>query len=265
GLFGLGRKEVQVMKSLAGMPFEEIEQLSIGNQLTEEAENAFQQLKKLKGELGDLKELEKEIKDAWDNIFTGGLEWSGMADGIIAEFQGAGSQIEEILQNAILNGFKYRFLEEPLQKLIDQFAEDAQSGDELTQSEIDKFTQAYSKLSEDAQKALKQLEESTGISLSGPQATEQVQKGLSGAIRREMTEQTASELTGLYRAMYDLQKAHHNTAFEQLQMGIRQVNHLNAIELNTGNTVDRLDVVIGRLDNIEKNTKEANSKRGYTP
>src|SRR5690606_15352418 len=206
GLFGLGRKEVQEMKTLAGLDFSQIEELSISGKLTTEAEAVFQKLKQLKEEGKELDETLKEIEKELNNIFTGGLEWSGLADGIIAEFQGAGSQIEEILQNAILNGFKYRFLQEPLQKLIDQFAEDAQSGDELTQSEIDKFTQAYSQLSEDAQKALKQLEESTGISLSGQQPVEQVQKGLSGAIRREMTEATASELSGLFRGFYDLTK-----------------------------------------------------------
>src|SRR5690606_19347318 len=224
------------MKTLAGLDFSQIEELSIGGKLTEEAEAVFQKMKQLKEDGEELDEVLKEIEKELNSIFTGGLEWSGMADGIIAEFQGAGSQIEEILQNAILNGFKYRFLEEPLQKLIDQFAEDAQSGDELTQSEIDKFTQAYSKLSEDAQKALKQLEESTGISLSGPQATEQVQKGLSGAIRREMTEATASELSGLFRGFYDLTKVGNNTSFEHLKVGKQQADTLIAIQVNTFNT-----------------------------
>src|SRR5690606_12167167 len=108
------------------------------------------------------------------------------------------------------------------------------------------------------------LQRVTGVDLSDPKTSQQP-KGLTGAIRREMTEQTASELTGLYRAMYDLQKAHHNTAFEHLKVGVQQVNHLTAIQANTLNTVERLDGVITRLDVISSNTKPFNNSRGYTP
>jgi len=108
---------------------------------------------------------------------------------------------------------------------------------------------------------LKQLEESTGISLSGPQATEQVQKGLSGAIRREMTEATASELSGLFRGFYDLTKVGNNTSFEHLKVGKQQADTLIAIQVNTFNTVGRLDMALIELRNISKNTKPGQSGR----
>src|SRR5690606_21350967 len=99
GFMNLGRKEVRVMESLAGKSFEEIEKLSLEGRLTEEAERVFQQMKKLRDEFDETKEKTNEIKAELDKLFTGGLEWSGMADGIIAEFQGAGSKVEEILRN----------------------------------------------------------------------------------------------------------------------------------------------------------------------
>ncbi|WP_114752290.1 tape measure protein [Pleomorphovibrio marinus] len=260
GLFGLGSKEIDVFETLAGLSFEQIEELSVGGKLTQQAEEAFQELKRLKEEGIEVEKQLREIQNELDNIFTGGLTWTGLADGIIAEFQGAGSDIEGIIRNAILSGFKYRFLEGPLNELIDQFAEDAQSDGELTQGEIARFTQAYTQLSENAQEALKQLQEATGIDLTGAQSQ---QTGLSGAIRRELTEETGTLLAGLTRAQFDMIKRIESHATEGIRQGVMQINHLGQIEMNTLHTVDQLKLTIIELKAINKNTKDK-GMRGYT-
>src|SRR5690606_23377404 len=123
-----------------------------------------------------------------------------------------------------------------------------QSGGELTTSEVDAFTNAYNKLSEDAKKALEQLEASTGINLANPNGSESTkQTGLAGAIRRELTEATGSELAGLFRGFYDLTKIGNNVSYEHLSVANSQLSATMAIQTNTANTVSELQLAVVEL------------------
>lgn len=268
GFLGLGSQIVPVYESLAGLTFEEIQELSLQGRLTEQAEEAFQKLKQLKEEGIEVEKALKDIENQLKDIFTGGMSATGLAKNIIAEFQGAGNEIEDIIRNAILSGFSYRFLEGPLNELIDQFAKDAQSGEGLTEGEIARFTQAYTELSQNAQDALNELQQITGIDLKN---VNDQQRGLAGAIRSQLTEQTGSELAGLYRAQYEISKRTYDVSHQHLLEGVKQVNYLSQIEVNTANTVvntsrtiERLDDAVNELRVISKNTKPFNNSRGYT-
>ncbi|MDX5478252.1 MAG: hypothetical protein LPJ98_07315, partial [Cyclobacteriaceae bacterium] len=241
GLFGLGKETINIYKSLAGLTFDQIENLSLKGQLTEEAEKLFQELKKLKEEGADLEQQLKDIEDQMKAIFTGNATALGIADSIIAGFQQGkravedfGDDIEEILRNAILSGFKYRFLEAPLNALLEQLYQDAVSNDELSASEIGNFQDQFGKIVEEYSKVFEDLQAATGIDLSG---ITQGQKGLAGAIRREMTEATAGELAGLFRGNFDINKRHFQVAQDSLQVQI-------AIERNTFETVQELKSLI---------------------
>jgi len=92
-------------------------------------------------------------------------------------------------------------------------------------------------------------------------------EGLKGAIRREMTEETASELTGLYRATFDVQKRHLrlsedlyrvNASNMRFTMNIMQTNAL--IERHTANTVLELQAAVGFLKKIKDNTKDQSGR-----
>ncbi len=91
--------------------------------------------------------------------------------------------------------------------------------------------------------------------------------GLQGAIRREMTEETASELTGLFRGQYDITKKHFQLserwfAMEQkccdATMSIMASNAL--IEENTRNTVIQVMYAVAELKTISKQTKSASGR-----
>ena len=91
--------------------------------------------------------------------------------------------------------------------------------------------------------------------------------GLQGAIRREMTEETASELTGLFRGQYDITKKHFQLserwfAMEQkccdATMNIMASNAL--IEENTRNTVIQVMYAVAELKTISKQTKSASGR-----
>lgn len=275
GFLGLGKKEVDIFKSLAGMDFDAIEDLSIKGQLTAQAEEAFQKLKQLKEEGVQVEEqlaaIEKELKD----IFIGGATASGLADTIIEGFrQGKraveefGDDVEAVLQNAILSGFKFRFLEAPLNDLLEQLYQDSQTDAGIDSSAIDRFTQEYNNITAGAIAALEQIERGTGMSLTNPGNTSP--QGLSGAIRRELTEATGSELAGLYRAQYDLSKRQLVIVEQHLSIGkqhyeatVQVLRHQAAIASNTAAAVDALTSAVVELRGINKNTKPFNNSRPY--
>lgn len=277
GFLGLGSDTVKVFETLAGLSFEEIEKLSLRGQLTEQAEEAFQELKKLKEEGMEVERQLQEIDDQLRGIFTGGTTAGNIADSIIEGFRQGKSTVEDfaddvesLLQNAILSGFKYRFLEAPLNDLLEQLYQDNQSGDGLDSGEIDQFTEAYNNITSSALDALKQLEASTGMDF-GSEGSPTGQTGLSGAIRREITEETGTELAGLFRAQYDLTKRNLDINSQSYELEKRcldaTMNIMSssaAIETNTADTVDELRTAVVELKAINKNTKKT-SMRAYDP
>ncbi len=63
--------------------------------------------------------------------------------------------------------------------------------------------------------------------------------GLKSSIQREVTEATASELTGLYRASFELQKKDSLTLSKQLDVALSSLTALNAIQVNTLETANQ--------------------------
>lgn len=269
-------KTWDILASLAGSDYERLEKLYLEGKLTDAAKRDFESLRQLREELESLGLEVGDIQRQLGEMLTG-TNVGGLAEGLVALFKNGkaaaadfGASFEEVMKNAITNSFRYRMLEEQLKPFYEDLSELMLAGTP-TENDIEALRGRYVAIAQEEQKRWEMLEKLTGVNLSDSQTGQQA-RGLTGAIRREMTEETAGELTGLYRAMYDLQKAHNNTAFEHLQMGIRQVNHLNAIQINTANTVTRLDGVLGslegvsvRLDTIAKNTNTNSSKRPYTP
>lgn len=260
GFLGLSEKTVKIYKDLAGLTFEEIEQLSLKGQLTEPAEKLFQELKNLKEEGIEVENQLKEIENQLKSIFTGGATAFNIADTLISGFQQGkravedfGQDVEEILRNAILSGFKYRFLEEPLNALLEQLYKDAVSDDALDSSEIQNFRDAFGQIVEQYGKAFEDLQTATGVDLSGILNGADSQRGLAGAIRREMTEETAGELAGLWRGQFDITKKHLTIATDSLQVQAQ-------IELNTRLTAQEMKAAVSELKEIKKNTTPATSR-----
>lgn len=261
GFLGLSKTTVKIFKDLAGLSFEEIEKLSLKGQLTEPAEKLFQELKKLKEEGIEVEDQLKAIEDQLRSIYTGGASSLSIADTLITGFQQGkravedfGADVEEILRNAILSGFKYRFLEEPLNALLEQLYQDAVSGDSLSNSEIQNFQNAFGQIVEQYGKVFDELQNSTNLDLSnllGESAA--AQTGLIGAIRREMTEETAGELAGLWRGQFDITKRHLQIATDSLQMQAQ-------IEINTRLTAETLVSALSELKEIKNNTAQTSGR-----
>ena len=100
-----------------------------------------------------------------------------------------------------------------------------------------------------------------GFDVFTPEETQN--EGLKGEIRRELTEETGSELLGLFRGQYDVTKrifeinaayfererSHHSAVLNLIAINTQIAN-------NTGATVDKLVEVVGELKDISENTEK---------
>ena len=273
GFLGIGRKTkvVNDYASMMGLTFEEIERLFERGQLDGRAAELFEQLRKLREEGEDINGMLADLQLKAQEIFTGTTS-SAIADSIIEglrqghdSFEDFAGDVESMLQGAILNAIKYQVLEEPLQKLYEQFAKYAESEGELNEYEAEAIRRKYQ---EQIQKAIDQYEQWSKVIDQDLLSGQDTQKGLQGAIRRELTEETGSELTGLFRGQYDITKRHlqlHEKHFEVEQRNFettRSIMQYSAlIEQNTAATVVQLQYAVSELKMISKQTKSPQSAR----
>lgn len=108
-----------------------------------------------------------------------------------------GDVIDNVIKNAVINSLKLRYLEKPLQQVIDTFASDMESGGELTSAESNRFRKAIESLGSDFYKAF----EEANMALDGIfEGAASSQSGIKGDVAN-MTEQTGSALVGQLAAM----------------------------------------------------------------
>ena len=272
GVLGIGRRSrvVNDYSSLLGKTYEEIEELYEKGQLEDRVAELFEQLKRLKEEGVEIDSQLQELQREANQIFTGTTQDS-IADGIIQGLKEGENAVEDfagdmeqLLQDSILNAIKYQTLEEPLSQFYQEFADFAESNGGLSESEIEQLRETYQGIVGNTIEAYDQLSQILDQDLlSGSSSS-----GLQGAIRRELTEATASELTGLYRATFDVMKRQENAVNQQLiydQEAIKKTHNImltNAlIEQHTQNAVGELKLVVKELRNISKNTKTTST--GY--
>lgn len=179
-------------------------------------------------------------------------------DAAMAMVDSVESAIEKMISSLLFSAiFKDEF-----DKLQSQLTDslDPLGGD---QNVLDDFQTFYQTMAdklpvwEDALKSAQNAGTQFGFDLFQADKALSQQKGLSGAIRRELTEETAGELAGLFRGQFDISKRHFQVAQDQLGLQIR-------IEQNTFVTAQKMGEAVFRLEKIEKNTDPANARAsGY--
>lgn len=155
-----------------------------------------------KTELDALKALREELT---------GTSYEALADGLVDIFTRGDSAMDdfeknfdELMRKSLVQSLKRSIMTDALKDWYEQFASFAQSGGGLDDSEVDQLRRDYQRIGEQIKANAENLERATGISLS-PDDSDSVKKGLTGSIQR-LSEQTGSELTGLYRAGFELNK-----------------------------------------------------------
>jgi len=157
-------------------------------------------------------ELTGQIEDITDNIAESIAQTSvkdlasELADSLVAAFeQGAdaaeamGDVIDNVIKRAVVNSLKLRYLEKPLEGIIDAFAADMESGGGLSNAEADKFRKAIEALGTDFYAAFEQANQVLDGMFEGAKDAN-TQSGIRGDVAN-MTEQTGSALVGQLAAM----------------------------------------------------------------
>ena len=169
--------------------------------------------------------------------------------------------VRDMIKGAVVEMIKMRMNPE-IKRLMEYISKAITDGiDANEQSVIDKMTEQIYQSAEAASAGLEQF-------LEDPERIEEKKKesGLQGAIRREMTEETGSELTGLFRSYYDLCKLQLgiNTESLEVQKSCRldvgkllEVAYM--IEHNTSRTVEELEKVNEELALVRENLKKSSS------
>lgn len=203
----------------------------------------------------DLEKLNNDIADtqqALDDLMSGGVTQNTIADSIAQGFKEGKTSVNDfadymntVLLDAVMNIFKGDILAD-MQPLMDKVR--ASLGDKkLTKEEKDAITTEAKRVADENQGLWKDL---TGaLDLTGGAAK---QTGMSGTIAKSITEETGTELAGLFRRNADDTRI----VRDFTKAG---VTHLMAIEANTGETVIQLKLAVVELQSIVSNTKSVYS------
>lgn len=158
----------------------------------------------------------------------------------------------KIMENYMMQKFSREFLQERMQGWYDLLDDLSEGG--ITSSERDQLASEWDKIKEQGQQRIDQMKDVLGLESLGSSGSLE-----SEGIQR-MTEETGTEIVGMFRSGYDIWKQQ----LTQLQLvGKSQVDYvgisnaqlaqLNSININTAATVARLDTAVGHLQNIDKN------------
>lgn len=222
------------------------------------------QIEDLNDEINEMKDrrveaiMGKDIQSAIDDFASAYADaWSAGED----RAKAIKDVVRDMIKGAVVEMIKMRMNPE-IKRLMEYISKAITDGiDANEQSVIDKMTEQIYQSAEAASAGLEQF-------LEDPERIEEKKKesGLQGAIRREMTEETGSELTGLFRSYYDLCKLQFgiNTELLEVQKSCRldvgkllEVAYM--IEHNTSRTVEELEKVNEELGWVRENLKKSSS------
>src|SRR5690606_12668508 len=186
-----------------------------------------------------------------------GNAFSAVLNDVKSLFQNSGEDSAEawsqgfskILDNYIMQKFSRDYLEKAMQDWYTLMDEYASSGGGIDDAEQKALQQAWDKIRQDGEQRVKDIQNAMGYD---PAMDNRSTLSSSGIDR--ITEQSASELIGLYRGHYDLTKQ----ILLIIQFGqegfAQSLRHQAAIEQNTADSVTELKNAVAELKAINRNT-----------
>ncbi|MES2651265.1 MAG: hypothetical protein V4663_05965 [Bacteroidota bacterium] len=167
-------KTDNVMSSLAGKSYEELAKLLAQGKLDGQAKALVERLKELEQKGYDAAQALADLAKQTNELFTGTNvdalteSLAGMIKEGKTEFKDLADFFEQTMEDAAMNIFKNKILSDMMIKFYDEFAKNAQSGDELTISEIEALRNAFFSMTADAQKEFENLKKVTGLDFKNP-------------------------------------------------------------------------------------------------
>ncbi|WON94759.1 hypothetical protein [Sphingobacterium sp. UGAL515B_05] len=224
---------------------------------------------KVRGYYDEIDSINKQIEDIQKSITENLVQTTfkdlsaSLADALVTAFEAGESAVDSLdetfdkfIKNALVNSLKLKMIEPIVNDMVNQLADYMKSNNNtLTGFNFsvwkDKIDGAGTEFTKTLEEAYKQL----GLSKDGTSTG----GGLKGSIQREVTEATQSENNGLLRSQtellkrsFDESKSQGITMGKQLAVALDQLTALNAIQVNTGETVKRLDTAVSELKSINK-------------
>ena len=191
------------------------------------------------------------MRQEYQDFISGGVTQNTLADAIAQGFQEGKTSVDDfagymndVLIDAVMNVFKSQFLLPMIDKELTPMINKAMEDNVITPEEKAAID-AKAKEIADRNKII--YEGLTG-GLDTGDGTVGSRLGLSGQISRSITEDTGSELAGLFRRYADDQRL----VKDYTKVGMM---HWAAIEANTLNTVNELQTTNKKLDQVISNTR----------
>lgn len=267
-------KVIKTYESLAGKDFGELSMLLSQGKLEGDAKVLVERLKELEQKGFDAEKAIAELAKQTNEIFTGTTS-DNLANSLLGMFKEGktGAQdladfFKQTMDDAALSIFKNKVLAGAMESFYSEFAKRGASDEELTDTEISELKTIFNNLMGDAGKRFEELKKITGQDLGGSKTDSTSLTG-SGTIKREITEETAGVLTGLWRGQFDMTRQMLSISTEgnivlssiggnaQDLLNVARSNFDVAmkIEANTFRTADNTGVMISKLDQVIANTK----------
>ena len=217
-----------------------------------------------------------ELKEEYDSFITGTTRdtladsiFEGLKEGKrgIVDFA---ETFEKLIGDSVLNTFKREKLAQISKEFLDSFGSATDSNNDgeadLTKEEIaklrDQFNENIKKATDDFE-AVEVFLKDAGIDL-GDSAE---QSGLSGSVKREISEETGTAIEGLMRGQHDnvkrllvLAEQEANISISNNGILIESSKHLEDISNNTANTVIELKLAVAELKEINDKTQPLNTR-----
>lgn len=207
----------------------------------------------------DAKEQAKDLKDALQEALSG-----ISMDDIKGEFENLFSQADltfgdisdsfyKHMQKAVIRLVQDGKMTQNIQSWYDNVMKSMEDGD-LTKIESDALKAEYKAIAEAGNKRYQAIMDLIGYE-GDTKST-----GLKSSIQRDLTESTASELAGLERSSFDITKRMFEDGQKRTALLIQclaannsKLAALNAIQVNTADTVKELKSAVSELQTMNKN------------
>jgi len=207
-------------------------------------------------------ELQKAISE--NLVQTSFKELSNsLADALLSAFEAGENGVEaldktfdQFIKKALVNSLKLKMIEPIVNEMVSKVSDYMKgNNNSLIGFDFDTWKDKIGEAGKNFNSALDDAYKGIGLEKDSSSGG-----GLSGSIKRELTEATASQLTGLYRSTYDLAKQRFQesktqgiTLSKQLDIATNSLVTLNAIQNNTANTVIELKSAVSELQKVNKN------------
>lgn len=274
-------KTWDIMASLAGSQYADLEKLYTQGKLKEQAKADFESLKALKDELKDAGIAVEDLQAQLNELLTG-TSVSGLADGLQQLFENGkyaaqdfGDSFTEIMKKAINSSFKEKLLKDAMQPFYDEFATLFVNGTP-TEDEINALKAKYIALGQEFGDKFKELEKITGQSLTTTDTANSPNtiKGAVENITAKQADALTANIAGQRLAQLEGNQVNKagfaslvKSGAEQLA-AIREQHYVQmeiaANTLRTANNTEYLPKMSESLDSVNDNLNTMNKKISST-